>query len=171
MNNIEISNLTASEIDKEYFQKGGRIISKKLKQPEDTEISLVFVDDARMRALNKKYRGIDKTTDVLSFPNFVQEPAGRLVTKFRTRRSRMAAKVGSAEFVSPRQEAGFLGEIVISVPRAKRQAKKQSYPLKRELLALFAHGILHLVGYEDETKGGHRKMMDKQGEILKSLNF
>lgn len=136
---VEIVNLTKSKIDKKYFRKIGEIILRKSKQSKDAEISLVFVGDARMRALNKKYRKADKTTDVLSFL-YSEE---------------------SAKEIS--------GEIIISVPQAERQAKGQSYPLKRELLALFVHGILHLAGYEDETKSGYKKMMDKQEEIVKSL--
>ncbi|MBI4812781.1 rRNA maturation RNase YbeY [Candidatus Falkowbacteria bacterium] len=138
---IEIRNLTRSIIDQCFFQKVGKIVLKKLGQSENFEVSLVFVGDARMRALNKKYRGIDKTTDVLSF------------------------------FYGGEGPGDMLGEIVISIPQAKKQAKKQSYPLKRELLALFAHGILHLSGYEDETKRGYEKMMRKQEELLESLSF
>ena len=138
---IEIVDLTKSRIDKKYFQKSGEIVLRKLKAVAENEVSLVFIGDARMRALNKKYRGIDKTTDVLSF------------------------------FYGGDGPRDILGEIVISVPRARKQAKEQSYPLRRELLALFLHGILHLVGYEDETERGYKKMVEKQEEILRSLNF
>lgn len=154
---IEAFNFTRSRVDEAYFVWVGAIVLKKLGWSKNieirtrslrsrnlvsspcSEISLVFVGDSRMRALNKKYRGMDKTTDVLSFYYGGEKPRD------------------------------IFGEIIISVPQAKRQAKRQSYPLKRELLALFVHGILHLAGYEDETERGYRKMMDKQEEILKSL--
>ena len=136
--NIEINNFTKSRVDKKYFQKIGEIVLKKLKQPKNVGISLVFVGDKRIKRLNKKYRGKNKTTDVLSFAY---------------------------------QEKEFLGDIIISIPQAKKQAKTRSYPLKRELLELFVHGILHLVGYEDETEKGYREMIEKQNEILGYLNF
>jgi len=135
---VEVANLTNSKINIKYFQKIGEVVLRKLKQPKDTEISLVFVCDARMKSLNKKYRGINKATDVLSFVY---------------------------------NENNFLGEIVISVPIAKKQATKRSYPLKSELSELFVHGILHLVGYEDETQAGYNKMLKKQKDILAFLSF
>ncbi len=63
----EIVNATKFRIDKEYFKKLGEKVSKELGLPKKTEIDMIFVGDAEMRKLNKKYRGIDKTTDVLSF--------------------------------------------------------------------------------------------------------
>ncbi len=159
---IGVSNLTSYKIDKKYFQKIGEIVLKKLKQPQSAEVSLVFVGDAKMKGLNKKYRGKNKTTDVLSFaygdiknppqPSFVK--GGSKVPSF------FKGRLG-----------GILGEIVISVPQAKKQAKERSYPLKRELLELFVHGILHLVGYKDETEKEYKRMLKKQEEIVKFLGF
>lgn len=145
---IEISNLTTNKIDEKFFQKIGEIVLKKLKQPKDAEISLVFVGDKRMRKLNKKYRGKDRITDVLSFP----------------------ARGGNFGFVEPKDDRRFLGEIVICLPLAQRRAKKAGYPLKHELTMLFVHGILHLAGYGDETEKGYREMVNKQKQILHSLN-
>ena len=135
---IEIINLTKLRVNKKYFQKIGEVVLRKLKQPKDAEVSLVFVGDAQMKSLNKKYRGINKATDVLSFIY---------------------------------NENNFLGEIVISVPTAKKQAAKRSYPLKTELSELFTHGLLHLVGYEDETQAGYSRMLKKQKNILAFLGF
>ena len=166
---IEISNFSGNRIDKKYFQKIGKVILKKLGQPKNmeirtrslrsrnlvsslgSEISLVFVGDARMKGLNKKYRGIDKTTDVLSFAyQDVKIPP-------------------SPPFVKGGEK--LLGEIVISVPQAKTQAKRRSYPLKAELTELFVHGILHLAGYDDETEREYERMTGKQEAILKHLGF
>lgn len=136
---IDITNLTKVKIDKKYFQKIGEIVLRKLKQSKGVKVSLVFVNDAEMRKLNKKYRGMDKTTDVLSF-NYQD---GKSASSF--------------------------GEIVISISQAKKQATKRSYPLKCELSELFVHGILHLVGYEDEEDKDYERTMKKQKEILHSL--
>lgn len=159
--NIEINNLTAEKIDKKYFQKIGEIVLKKIKQPVDTEISLAFVGDAEMKKWNKKYRGKNKTTDVLSFdyrdmkipPNLPLENGGKFLFPF--------LREGWDRFV---------GEIVISIPQARKQAKQKGYPLKRELSELFVHGILHLSGYDDETQIGYSKMLKKQEEILNAFN-
>lgn len=157
---IEIANLTRERIDKKYFQRIGEIVLKKLKQPKDTEISLAFVGDAEMKKWNKKYRGINKTTDVLSF-----DYRDMKIPPF------LPLKKGG-KFLPPFSKdgwGGFVGEIVISIPQAKKQAIKRSYPLKTELSELFVHGILHLVGYEDETQAGYSRMLKKQKEILESL--
>ena len=160
---IEVANLTKSRIDKKYFQKIGEIVLAKLKQHKNVELSLVFVGDAGMKKLNKEHRGINKTTDVLSF--FYGE--------------------GKIHPNPPLQKGGvgLLGEIIISMPQAKRQArlhrytkhcgqaKEKSYPLKRELSELFVHGILHLVGYEDETEESYQRIIKKQKEILEHLRF
>lgn len=150
---IEVVNFTRSRVDELYFVQVGVLVLKKLGWPKNAEISLVFVGDARMRTLNKKYRGLNKTTDVLSFDYQDKKNPPR------------------PSFEKGGERRGILGEIVISVPRARKQAKEQSYPLKRELLALFLHGILHLAGYEDETEKGYKKMMDKQEKLLGSLSF
>jgi probable rRNA maturation factor len=158
---IEIVNLTKFRIDKKYFQKIGEFILEKLKQSKDVEISLVFAGDARMRALNKKYRRKDKTTDVLSFSyqNKINPPQPSF------------AKGGSPPpfFYKGKPEEIF-GEIVISIPQAKKQARQRGYPLKRELSELFTHGILHLAGYDDEKEKDCDVMIEKQEEILAHLS-
>jgi probable rRNA maturation factor len=157
---VEVTNLTAKRIDKKYFQKIGEVVLKKLKQPKDMEISLVFVGDAEMRKLNRTYRGIDKTTDVLSFA-------------YRDVKIPLNSPLRKGEKLLPpfskKGWGGFLGEIIISLSQAKKQARERSYPLKRELLELFAHGILHLVGYEDETEKDYEEMMREQKKVLKFL--
>jgi probable rRNA maturation factor len=90
------------------------------------ELSIAFVDDDRMRSLNKQYRGMDSATDVLSFP--IDEP-------------------------SP-EGIHYLGDIVIAVGVAREQALEFSHDLKTEVLQLVAHGILHLCGFDHETDDG-----------------
>lgn len=79
----------------------------------------MFCDDPFIHTLNRDYRGYDKPTDVLSFPQDL--------------------------------EAGVLGDVVISVPTAARQAEQRSQPLEAEVEWLYIHGLLHLVGYDDST--------------------
>jgi probable rRNA maturation factor len=116
--------------------------------PRDAEVQLAFISDAEMRALNKRFRRIDKTTDVLSFGEAI--PA----------RDRGAAAV--AHINGRRAENGGrfeVGEIVISPEQASRQARRRRRPLREEVAFLAAHGMLHLLGFEDETPAGYREML------------
>ncbi len=92
-----------------------------------------------MRLLNYQYRGIDRTTDVLSFP---QEE------KF------------SLKKIKPMQEI-ILGDIVISVPKAKKQAKENGLTFYEEIKRLLIHGVLHLIGYDHEKSNKDFKRMQK----------
>jgi len=97
-----------------------------------------------MRGLNALYRGIDRPTDVLSFP--------------------MHDRVSAAG------HAGPLGDIVICIPRAAGQAKEYGVGLYDELLRLLLHGLLHLLGYDHEKNAYEkRKMEKKEGELLNAL--
>jgi len=116
--------------------------------PPDAEVHVAFVSDDEMRAANKKFRRIDKTTDVLSFGEAI--PA----------RDRGA---GAIEHINGRRaENGGrfdLGEILISAEQAGRQARRRKRPVMEEVAFLAAHGVLHLLGYEDETPAGYREML------------
>ena len=116
--------------------------------PRDAEVHLTFVSNEEMRALNKRFRRIDNTTDVLSFGEAI--PA----------RDRGAAAI--AHINGRRAENGGrfdLGEILISPEQASRQARRRKRPVMEEVAFLAAHGVLHLLGYEDETPAGYREMV------------
>jgi probable rRNA maturation factor len=112
--------------------------------PPDARITVAFIADDDMRALNKRYRGRDRTTDVLSFGQAVGRAKG-------------ARAVGKLA----RDPDGELdvGDIVISPGQAARQAERRKHPLAREIAFLAAHGALHLLGFEDETPAGYREMV------------
>jgi probable rRNA maturation factor len=110
----------------------------------DARITIAFIDDDEMRTLNARYRKMDRTTDVLSFGQALGRANGeRAVKKLR------------------RDEDGSLdvGDILISVAQAARQAKRRRHALVREIAFLAAHGALHLLGFEDETPAGYREMV------------
>jgi probable rRNA maturation factor len=112
--------------------------------PADARITVAFIEDDEMRALNKRYRKKDKTTDVLSFGQSVGRSKGEgAVKKLR------------------RDEDGELdvGDILISAAQAERQAKRRRHPIVQEVAFLAAHGALHLLGFEDETPAGYREMV------------
>lgn len=113
--------------------------------PRDTAVGIAFVTDARMRELNRRHRGKDRTTDVLSFGQDL--PAG--------------AKGAAAARALRREPDGTLelGDIVISASQARRQARRARRAFDREVAFLAAHGALHLLGFEDETPEGYREMV------------
>ena len=95
------------------------------------EVSVSFVDNAEIRDLNKKFRGIDKATDVLSFPLFDYE--------------------GESEEPPVDEMLGMLGDVVLSLEKAKSQAKTYGHSFEREVAFLTVHSMLHLLGYDHET--------------------
>jgi len=120
---------------------------------KDAELVLAFVDDAAMRELNRRYRQKDRTTDVLSFGQSLQRGAR-----------------GATAAASLRREADGtleLGDVVISRARAARQAKRRRWPVATEVAFLAAHGALHLLGYQDDTRAGYREMLRLGRDALK----
>ena len=114
------------------------------------EISVTFVDDARIQELNKQHRNIDKATDVLSFPlgeNGVYD-------------------------INPETGAKMLGDIVISMERAVAQAEEYAPPLQRGVAFLTVHSMLHLLGY-DHVNGGLEAvhMREKEEAVLTQLGL
>ncbi len=114
---------------------------------------LAFVDDAMMRELNRRYRRKDRTTDVLSFGQSLR----RGVKGTRAAASLRREADGTLE----------LGDVVISGAQAARQAIRRRRPLAMEVAFLAAHGALHLLGFEDETRAGYREMLRLGHDALK----
>jgi probable rRNA maturation factor len=129
---------------------------------DSAEVSVLFVNDRKMRELNLQYRGKDKTTDVLSFPQYSAEvrKCGSDGTKgFQT-----------SKLPDFRTSALVLGDIVISLPRAKRQALEHGVTFYEEVTRLLIHGLLHLLGYDHErNKYQARKMREMEKELLSAL--
>jgi probable rRNA maturation factor len=101
----------------------------------------MLVDDAAIRELNKQYRGVDAPTDVLAFPQL------------------------EGEDLSAEGELA-IGDVVISVETADRQARDQGCSLEEELDLLVVHGILHLLGYDHETPEDEQRMFQRQNELV-----
>jgi probable rRNA maturation factor len=125
-------------------QRGHRVSARGLAQflgrvaraaPTDAgALGVRLVSDRGMRGYNRRFRGIDATTDVLSFP--------------------------AGEGLDPR--ASYLGDIVISVATAARQARRARHALQRELALLALHGYLHLAGYDHETDDGRMRRLERR---------
>ncbi|WP_429726388.1 rRNA maturation RNase YbeY [Alicyclobacillus sendaiensis] len=112
------------------------------------EVSVVFVDDGAIHELNRTYRGVDRPTDVLSFPMNEGE------------------SLADPDDVDP-----MLGDIVVSVDRAREQAEAYGHSLEREVAFLLVHGFLHLNGYDHEDEAGEREMFGLQEEILQGIGL
>ena len=103
---------------------------------EGTSATLVLVGDERMRTLNRRFRGFDCATDVLSFP------------------------AHNGDFPTENEDTDYLGDIVISVDTARRQARRRGSTLPRELRVLAVHGLLHLLGHDHETDNGEMRRIE-----------
>ena len=125
------------------FRKVQKIVQKILRilSIPHANLDVSFVGNTTIRKLNKKFRRIDRSTDVLSFPILTSREA--------------------------REGKSFLGDLVISLPTVKRQAKEYRKTFKEELYFLIVHGILHLLGYDHEkSKSQARAMRRLEKKIL-----
>ena len=119
------------KLDAKSFEPFVEKLSSTVDEADASSFSVAFISDRRMKELNGFFRGKDSTTDVLSFPH---EPD---------------------EFEPPREGTqNYLGDIVISVEQAARQAKENKLSLENEIQQLILHGLLHLCGYDHETDSG-----------------
>ncbi len=136
---IQFINTGEWGIDKKRFQKSIKRLKKHVADIGGV-LNVVFVNDDYVQSLNKQYRKQDQPTDVLSFP-YLDTP----------------------DF----EETGLIGEIYISIPTAKRQAKDCKHPLSDELNRLFVHGVLHVFGYDHVAEGDYKKMKKIEDEVMK----
>ena len=125
-------------------------------------VSLVIADDETVRSLNAEYRGLDKTTDVLSFAFDNQGEyygEGDVPTEW-------SADDG---FVLPPGESAGLGEVIVSYPQAVRQAQQAGHSIERELAHLITHGILHLMGHDHMDDDEEREMNARERSVAERL--
>ncbi len=127
------------------------------------QVSLLLTDDAKVRELNRQYRGLDETTDVLSFSaqhgGHWQGDNGDAPD----------AEGGNADFPMPDYEPPPLGDIAISLPQAARQAEAAGVPLERELALLLVHGALHLLGHDHLDDGAQAAMQRLEQGALAAI--
>ncbi len=143
---------------------------------KNIELSILIVNNRRMRILNKQYRGRNSSTDVLSFPMNEAPPPLSPLPRGEGRYEGMPiippplTGGGKGEGETPLQPA-LLGDIVISMEKVHRQAKEQGHSPSHELLLLLIHGILHLTGYDHEVSPSEeRRMRKKENFILSKLS-
>ena len=115
---------------------------------ENSELSITLTDDEHIHALNKKFRGIDRATDVLSFA-FRESDEPEII---------------GADFE-------ILGDVIISLERAKVQAEEYGHSFLREIIFLEVHGILHLLGYDHISEDERQEMESEQKFIMSKLGI
>ena len=125
-------------------------------------VSLVLADDQIVRALNAEYRGLDKTTDVLSFAFDNQG-------EFFGEGDAPSDWSAGQDFVLPPGESAGLGEVIVSYPQAVRQAEEAGHSVNRELAHLITHGILHLMGQDHLDDDDEREMKAKEKGVMERL--
>lgn len=138
--NVEITGAPVPRFSRREIAAFARIIlltlgRKERLAEEITDVSIAFVDDEAMRQLNKKFRRKDKTTDVLTFP-------------------------ADDCYADPSATGRPLGDIVISLDQARRQAATEKHSLATEVRYLILHGILHALGYDHETDNGEMNALE-----------
>lgn len=138
---IHLTNKTKESLKENDFERIAEIAFSYLKR-KAKKIELIITSDKEVRSLNKAYRNIDKTTDVLSFIYHDQNFPG---TK------------------------DILGEIIISLQQVERQSREQKENVKNELYKIFIHGLVHLMGYDHSTDEEHVEMKKIEEEIYKRL--
>lgn len=133
-----------------YQQIYMEIINETVKQldiNENIELSCILVDDQKIHEINKEYRNVDRSTDVISF-----------------------ALEDNEQYYVPGMPRS-IGDIFISVDHAKIQADEYGHSLKREMCFLFTHGLLHLLGFDHMEPDEEAKMIAMQKTILEALNI
>lgn len=153
--NLGVSNLTKVKVPKSFFEKAIFETFKILGLDGDIEVSLAIVGKKKMRELNKKHRGKDKATDVLSF-SFVSP--------------KLLVKAGFYEDEREKEDFLNMGEVVICLSYAKRQAKEEGKSLQEELALLASHGAIHLFGIDHERSEIEAGKTDSiQDDVLRKI--
>jgi probable rRNA maturation factor len=128
--------------EREVLERAARQALLRHEEYPAIEITILLTGDEQMGELNWQYLGLDGTTDVLSFP------AGE---------------------IDPDTQALYLGDVVLSLPRARLQAEAGGHSLQAELQLLVVHGVLHLMGYDHASSAQKKTMWSLQAEILSQL--
>ena len=151
---LYIDNRTTFEWDEKWEKIVQKAVRTSLDYEEfesECEINISIVTNNEIQKLNKEFRNIDKETDVLSFPQLTFEE-------------------GEIADINENDEI-ILGDIVISIDKAKQQSEEYGHTLQREIAFLTVHSMLHLMGYDHMKEQEEKEMIEKQKEILQKAGF
>ena len=127
----------------EKLESAAQVVVERFGKPPQADATIVLGDDEQLHDLNRTYLGIDNSTDVLAFPSGEVDPDTGIM---------------------------YLGDVIISYPRAVSQASQGGHPIDAELQLLVVHGMLHLCGYDHSSSEEKREMWGFQAEILELLD-
>lgn len=144
MINVKVKAKFRSEISKAVISQTAAAVIAHMQPEQDQDITIVIEDDAFIQKLNRTYLGIDSPTDVLSF---------------------------STDEIDPESNNNYLGDIIISLPRAAEQAQKAGHAIQSEVQLLIVHGILHLSGYDHADLSSKQEMWRVQQELIDLLGI
>ena len=147
---IQINESYRSQVEPEVLRRAAEVTLGHQRVEEPCELVVVVTDDETVHQLNRRHRGVDAPTDVLAFPHQANGPAPFV-------------------FVDAPGFPRYLGDVVISFPRAEAQASEAENELGAELQLLVVHGVLHLLGYDDEAEPDGAQMWRVQQAILADL--
>lgn len=130
--------------DRALLERAARFTLDHESAPDNADMTIVLTDDAQLHELNREFLGIDTPTDVLSFP--------------------------STE-IDPETGTLYLGDILISIPRATQQAQAAGHPVEAEVQLLVVHGTLHLLGHDHAEADEKTRMWKAQDEVMSRLGL
>src|SRR5512133_2706354 len=131
-------------LPKDLLERAALAVLEHESQSRASDLSIVLTDNARLHELNLNYLKVDAPTDVLSFP---------------------------ASETDPETGARYIGDILISIPRAQTQAAAAGHPLEAEVQLLVVHGVLHFLGHDHARAAEKARMWKAQAEILEKLGL
>lgn len=153
------------EVTEEFIRELEEVCIYALEKEEvkqKCQISLLFVNNEEIREINKETRNIDKATDVLSFP-MLDYPENMVFKNVYKNKKFNEIYLDGEELV--------LGDMVLSLERAKEQSIEYNHSFEREVCYLVVHSILHLLGYDHMNDEDKAKMRTREEEILGKLNI
>lgn len=141
------------------FDKIADAVYKKLGQTDKLSIELDFVSPEEIQTLNREYRGVDRVTDVLSFP-YLDGVKGKVIRR-----------EDFGDDIDDETDSVLIGSVCINPERAKEQAEEYGHSLKREVCYLALHGFLHCFGFDHVEKADEEEMIALANEIMDSLDI
>jgi probable rRNA maturation factor len=145
---VQIADAFRRRVRPELFKRSAVATLRHQGATGPAELTVVLTDDQIMRELNRTYGGVDATTDVLAFG---------------------MEEVDEFAFSMPPDASRYLGDVIVSFPRAEAQAQAAGHPVEAELQLLTVHGVLHLLGHDHALPGEEAVMWAAQSEILQQL--
>lgn len=161
---ILVENEANRGLDFDYEEVIKTVISKTLETencPYETEVNVLLTGNEEIHEANKEFRGIDRPTDVLSFP----------MVDYEFPSDFSCVDENPESYINPETDELLLGDIMISVDKVYEQANEYGHSPKREFAFLIAHSMLHLLGYDHIDEAERKVMEEKQEAILDALGI